>query len=135
MHFCLRVTANNVTLKVVYLLDYSFTSKIHIQGGGVEVEWKSTKIKTTCRLGWEGKVCVCVHVHLCMCIHSALLHMRMCPCVRVHACVFVHVFHFFGYYSPHQVDVNCIFPSSGGYYYPDHLPMLGIIMQSYIGVS
>ena len=34
-----------------------------------------------------------------------------------------------------QVDLKCIKPSSGGYYYPSHLPVLGEIIHHLIAVK
>ena len=64
----------------------------------VEVEWLETHIKNIYRAGYKGRV-------------NNVLWINYTSIYRTYKCV--------------QVDVKCSTFADGGYFYPEHLPVLG----------
>ena len=69
----------------------------------MEVEWKESSQKTIHMVGRKGKV----KAPACMCVVD-----------RIETSVSL------------QVELKCVDPSSGGYYYHDHLPLLGYMLHN-----
>lgn len=74
----------------------------------MNVEWKETHVRNLYRVGHKGKVHIWLYVYAC-----------------THAIQVVDSFYVVFTFILWQVDLQCRVPGNGGYYYPDHLPVLG----------
>lgn len=96
------------------------------------MNWKHSQWKNIYCVGHKGKV----HVYICTftcnvhslgsCISrfniiiitdSDVPHIYMC--FAMYMCIYIIMYMYL------QVDLQCVSATSGGYYYPDHLPILG----------
>ena len=103
-----------------------------LQRSVVEVAWILTGTTNIYRLGHKGKVCVLISMVIfyywttenfgsCeiwqLCPYKAHSHVDVCSLELFMILQLL--------FDALQVDLKCITPAEGGYYYPDHLPVLG----------
>lgn len=89
---------------------------ITIQRSVAEVEWSKGGKKNVYRIGHKGKVCKSISI-------GSIVRRSLPP--SIHPSILFHLSIYLLYLLIYQIDIKAVTPGEGGFYYPDHLPVLG----------